>query len=182
KASAANAAVGLGNFVLADGSFDIARRAVTVTDAAIASGAPTLVSLLDVNIGSASVFAGVGGSFNPDHSIAHGGATGFYVTGVGLEAAVVKPQASGAADQTSFTGLQATVGSASLEGINGVTLSSTATTFQVNMASDSTGATSSARLDWTTAFASTANPAGSVPVFSMDSSVSDHVHGSVLVN
>ena len=147
-AHADNAQVGVGGFVLAQGSVDVSTSDVTVTDSALAGGAATPSTLLKVGVSGGDAFVGSGASFSGT-TISHSGATGFYVGSAAVTVDVLKPKTDGVStDQTSFVGVSASVGTADLEGVPGFSLHVTDATATVNSATDSAGASSSSRIDW----------------------------------
>ena len=75
-------------------------------------------SLMSFEIRQATLFAGIGGSFNDDRdTIVTDGAIGFYLEDFTFAMAIVSK------GTTSFTGLQATLTNASLQGIPGLVVS-----------------------------------------------------------
>ena len=166
-ASVALASFGVGSFVLAQGGFSLDKSTVNVTDPAVAGGAATSASLLDIKVTNAAVFVGSGASFSAiDGSLDTTGAVGFSASGINFEGAVVKPVSNDAGDKTSFTGVQATVASVGLVGISHLTATVANFTGKANQATNSSGGDGT-RLNWTNALSS--NPAGTVPTFTMSS-------------
>ena len=120
----------IGGFVVAAGGFSLVKQ--TVTGGTTVDGSTALViTLTDV-----SVFAGVGGTLSATNVLTPG-TIGVSVLHVGATLALV--HTTGGID---YTGLQLTVGSASLNGIPGVTATITSGIVNVNAAS------SGSNLDW----------------------------------
>ena len=139
-----SAQVSAGGFVLAEGTVDVSDSSVTVTDPSLNGGTPTDATLLSVAVSGGDAFAGNGASFSGS-TISQTGATGFYASSASVTVDVLKPTA---ADDTSFVGVSASIGSAGLEGVPGITLDVTGATATVNQATDSTGHATTSRIDW----------------------------------
>ncbi|TMD73457.1 MAG: hypothetical protein E6I81_04345, partial [Chloroflexi bacterium] len=179
-ASVALASFGVGSFVLAQGGFSLDKSTVNVTDPAVAGGAATSASLLDIKVTNAAVFVGSGASFSAiDGSLDTTGAVGFSASGINFEGAVVKPVSNDAGDKTSFTGVQATVASVGLVGISHLTATVANFTGKANQATNSSGGDGT-RLNWTNALSS--NPAGTVPTFTMSSTDTFSAAGDIAIN
>src|SRR4029077_7905974 len=102
-ASAVSASFGLGSFVLAQGGFSLDKSTVSVNDAAVAGGAATSASLLDIKVTNAVVFVGSGASFSTiDGTLDTTGAVGFSAGLIDFEAAVVKPVTPDAGQKSDF--------------------------------------------------------------------------------
>src|SRR5688572_15206723 len=132
----------IGGFVVAAGGFSLVKQTV-------AGGAVDGADALVVTLTGVSVFAGVGGSLAAN--VVTPGTIGVSASGINATLAIVRT-----AGGISYTGLQLTVGSASLVGIPGITATVTAGKVNVNTSSDP------ARLDWKTA------DAGSTPLFGIE--------------
>ncbi|MHB8107976.1 MAG: beta strand repeat-containing protein, partial [Candidatus Cryosericum sp.] len=151
-------------FVLAQGAFKVVKRNVDVdvngdgyrdpTDLANA-GSPDLndAEMLAFAFTGVDLFVGVGGKFNDAKTeIDTADAIGFSVAGAGLELAIVKPQAAAgvAASPQKYLGLELTIGSAGLLGLEDVLIfEATDILVQVNNGKNAAGLVE--RLDWTTA-------------------------------
>src|SRR5688572_7251382 len=133
----------IGGFVVAAGGFSLVKQTVA---GGTVDGADALV----VTLTGVSVFAGVGGSLSAANVVTPG-TIGVSASGINATLAIVRT-----AGGVSYTGLQLTVGSASLVGIPGITATVTAGKVNVNTSSDP------ARLDWKTA------GAGSTPLFGLE--------------
>ncbi|HWX09038.1 MAG TPA: hypothetical protein VNY33_03580, partial [Gaiellaceae bacterium] len=148
SAHATIAQLSVGGFVAIQGGFDLTSTNVTVTDASLNGGTATAASLLGLSVSGGDAFIGSGASFSGT-TLVHPGATGFYLGSASISFAVVKPLGDGVTtDQTSFIGLEASIGTADLEGVPGFALHVTGATAEVNRATDAAGAASSLRLDW----------------------------------
>src|SRR5688572_11395464 len=132
----------IGGFVVAAGGFSLVKQTVA---GGTVDGADALV----VTLSGVSVFAGVGGSLVGN--VVTPGTIGVSASGINATLAIVRT-----AGGVSYTGLQLTVGSASLVGIPGITATVTAGKVNVNTSSDP------ARLDWKSA------GAGSTPLFGLE--------------
>ena len=163
SAHADSAAVGVGGFVSANGAVDLTQSDVTLTTPSVNGGAAADATLLDVSVTGASLSVGAGGA-------------GFSAALTSVEVAVVKPVSSGS-DQTSFVGAQGSIGSADLTGASDLFLHVAGATFAVNEATDSTGSSSSSRLDWTTALSGS-----HLPGLTMGSNVIARVTGAAAVS
>ncbi|HVM56368.1 MAG TPA: hypothetical protein VMT74_02815, partial [Gaiellaceae bacterium] len=163
KVHAGSASVGVGGFVSANGAVDLTQSDVTLTTPSVNGGAAADATLLDVSVTGASLSVGAGG-------------LGFSANSTTLEVAVVKPVSSGS-DQTSFVGAQGSIGSADLTGASDLFLHVAGATFAVNQATDSTGASSASRLDWTTALSGS-----HLPGLTMGSNVIARVSGAAAVS
>src|SRR5688572_28793458 len=133
----------IGGFVVAAGGFSLVKQTV-------AGGTVDGADALIVTLTGVSVFAGVGGSLSAANVVTPG-TIGVSASGINATLAIVRT-----AGGISYTGLQLTVGSASLVGVPGITATVTAGKVNVNTSSDP------ARLDWKTA------GAGSTPLFGID--------------
>src|SRR5688572_20628189 len=133
----------IGGFVVAAGGFSLVKQTV-------AGGAVDGAEALVVTLTGVSVFAGVGGSLSAANVVTPG-TIGVSASGINATLAIVRT-----AGGVSYTGLQLTVGSASLVGIPGITATVTAGKVNVNTSSDP------ARLDWESA------GAGSTPLFGLE--------------
>ncbi|HEY5057558.1 MAG TPA: hypothetical protein VII51_00960, partial [Gaiellaceae bacterium] len=163
KVHADTAQVGVGSFVSAQGTVDLTQSDVQLTTPSVNGGAAASASLLDVAVTGASLTVGAGG-------------TGFSASSTSLEVAIVKPQTTGT-DETSFVGAQGSIGSADLTGASDLFLHVAGASFQVNGATDSTGASSSSRLDWSTALSGS-----HLPGLTMGSDVIERVTGAAAVS
>ena len=96
--------------------------------------------LLDVSLTGVEVFGGIGASFSGG-SIERTGAIGFYVGSASVDLAIVND------GTTKWTGLSASLGTVSLEGVPGISFTGTSILLQYN------GTSGASRLDWTDAVA-----------------------------
>ena len=127
--SGTGATVGLFGIVSGTTDFSLTKSTVTGTNLGGVTGLSS-ATLTTIGLSHASITLGAGG-------------VGFAVTGGALTVAILSPTAT--TDARRWTAVSATIGSASLTGIPGVTLTATALEIDVNQASG-TGATP---LDWT---------------------------------
>ena len=123
-----------GGFVAASGTFELTSQTVTGTGGAVTLSAAQAIHL---SVTSASLWVGLGGSLGGDHHTVNPGSVGFSISGVNLNLASVKTATN------TYTGLELTIGSASLTGIDLAQIDITNAFVRVNKVQ--TGTT---KLDW----------------------------------
>ena len=137
-----------GSFVLAEGTVDLEQHRRDGHRSGPRRTGSTDSTLLAFSVSGGDAFVGYGATFSGS-TISHSGATGFYVGSATVAVDVLKPvESNSSTDQTSFLGLHASIGTASIEGVPDFTFDVTGATATVNSATDSSGNPSSTHLDW----------------------------------
>jgi hypothetical protein len=168
-----------GNVVAVIGSLnlDIATANVTtgnpnITGLGATAGRIDGARVLAFTISGASLFVGEGGALDATRTgISTTGAVGFWASGASFSLATVSK------GTTSFTGLEVTVGNASLVGISGVDI-------QVSGAVklNKTSVAGGPRIDWAVATNASNDPGNLIPALTLGSAVEFQVSASASVN
>ena len=172
---AGSASIDIFGFVVGKADFTMVQGTMTVTTGSAAGGG-TLpnASIMGITLANVNLFAGVGAALNTNNTatpvddvIDLGAAVGFSIAGGSVALALARPATTNPADKTSYLGAEISLASASLAGIDGLTLKVSGTVL-VNKATTATGLDSTDRINWSVATSGANDPGNLIPGFSAE--------------
>ena len=142
--------IDLAGYVVGTADFSFGQATTDVDTSNGALGILSDASLQVISLSSLNLFAGTGASLDVSGALDVTGAVGFAITAGVANLAIVRPGSPAANDQTSYLGLELSLGGASLVGIPGVTMTASGSVL-VNRATAANGSEAADRIDWANA-------------------------------
>ena len=136
----------LAGYVVGTADFSFGQATTDVDTSNGALGVLADASLQVISLSNLNLFAGTGASLDVNDALDVTGAVGFAITAGTADLAMVRPDGLAAGDQTSYLGLELSLGGASLVGIPGVTMTASGSVL-VNRATAPNGSEAANRID-----------------------------------